>query len=112
MGSPATDSAPSTAPGAADHPDELAKHFDALLQIRAYCNSVLATKLTPVTEPPPDWFKDLNTNLGLAQTHCSNWAAIEMQMVTTIPQALIDYGNIFTAGVTEIVGILNSLASG
>jgi len=112
MNSATTDTAPTTAPGAADHPDELAKHVDALLQIRAYCNSVLAAKLSPVTTPPPDWFATLNTNLGIAQTHCSNWAAIETAMVTTIPQALIDYGNIFNAGVTEIVGILNGLAAG
>ncbi len=112
MSATTNDNTPNTAPGAAGHPDDLAKHVDVLLQIRAYCNSVLAAKLAPVTTPPPDWFNTLNTNLKIAQTHCGNWAAIEAAMVTTIPQALIDYGNIFTAGVTEIVSILNGLARG
>ena len=101
MSATTNDNTPNTAPGAAGHPDDLAKHVDVLLQIRAYCNSVLAAKLAPVTTPPPDWFNTLNTNLKIAQTHCGNWAAIEAAMVTTIPQALIDYGNVFLNGLAR-----------
>jgi hypothetical protein len=83
--------------------DALASHLDTLLQVRGYCNAVLKTILTPTSNPPPSWFTSLTANLQTAQQHAAAWAGIEQDMVATVPQDLINYGNTFTATADDIL---------
>jgi len=94
------------------HKNDLGKHLDTLVNIRAYVNAVIKANITPVTEPAPDWFGTLKANLTLSQTHCGKWKDIESSMVSTVPQTLIDYGTQFANSVDAIVKIIDALPPG
>jgi hypothetical protein len=102
----------SLAPDTDLHKNDLGKHLDTLVNIRAYANAVIKANITPVTEPAPDWFGPLKANLTLAQTHCGKWKDIEASMVSTVPQMLIDYGTQFANSVDAIIKIIDALPPG
>ena len=90
--------------------DNLASHLNAVLQVRAYANGILATNLTwnDSAGPAPDWFTKLVADFTVAKTHAGTWAGIEAEMTSTLPQQLIDYGNLFTAATGDIVTLLTN----
>lgn len=110
-----TDSAPSSASPSLDTnaeqaQDHLASHLDALVAVRAYTNAVLQTNLTWNTDegPEPAWFTTLKGNFATVKNHAGLWSAIEQDMVAHIPQALVDYGDIFLSATGDIVSTLES----
>jgi predicted nucleic acid-binding Zn-ribbon protein len=99
----------SLAPTDAQHKDELAKHLDAILNIRGYCCAVQSTNFTPAQQPPPDWYKTLAANLALAKEHTTLWTRdLEPAIISTIPQAVIDFGTRFDTAATSIMNILDT----
>ncbi len=87
--------------------DTFAAHIDALTQIRAYALAVENTNLVTISDPPPDWYNTLSTNLTAAKQHATVWTTtIEPAIVSTIPQAVITLGSRFGTGVTAILDIL------
>lgn len=94
-------------PDADAQKDTLATHLSAILQIRGYCLAVEQTVLTPIKDPPPDWFTTLNSNLSTAQTHSTAWTStLEPAITSKIPQAVITTGNHFTVAANQILTVL------
>ncbi|HUZ00797.1 MAG TPA: HBL/NHE enterotoxin family protein [Thermomicrobiaceae bacterium] len=56
------------------------------------------------------WFDTFNANLKLAQQHAQVWVeTLGPEVFATIPQAIINYGNTFTAATQDILGILQQI---
>lgn len=103
---PANNLAP---PNVDDHKDTLASHLSAVLQIRGYALAVEQTVLLKITDPPPDWWDTINTNLGTAQGHAQTWTnTLEPAITSTIPQAVISTGTRFNTAATDILNILQA----
>ncbi len=104
----ATEPLPTLSPPELDaNKDTLAASLSAILQIRGYALAVEQTVLTKITDPPPDWWNELNTNLGVAQKHAQTWTTtLEPAITSTIPQAVITTGARFETAAKDILAIL------
>lgn len=80
---------------------------NSIASISAYAHALLNIVLTPATTPPPSWFGPLSTNLAAAQTHAQTWIeTLGPAVSSTVPQAIINYSNLFTVATNDIVNIL------
>ncbi len=100
---------PATTVGSTPVKDVVANHVSILTQIRAYAVGVEQTNLQAAITPPPDWFKTLSANLGVAQKHATVWTtSLEGDITSTIPQAVLTISSRFKTGTDSILSILNA----
>lgn len=106
MAAAAGDDANTVTPSS-DTTQTLTDATNAFTQVTAYANAIANIVLQPATTPPETWFTTLDTALKSAQAHCTTWTeTIGPGMSSTIPQALIDYGSLFTASCDDIISTL------
>lgn len=116
-------------PDAGQTTNTLTDQYNANNTITAYCHALLNIQLnwnTSTQGPQPQWFTDLSTGLTTAQQHAALWLTgvpnppgggapilpIGPTIFATIPQAIVNYGNTFTAATNDVLNIVNSLAPG
>lgn len=74
--------------------------------VTAYALAVQHTGIQPATDPAPDWFNALSTNLDTAKGHAQNWIDLVPDITATIPSTVINFGSEFTAASNLILGLL------
>lgn len=114
------------APDTTTTTDNLTDQYNANNTITAYCHALLNIQMTWNTKTQgaqPQWFTDLSAGLLVAQQHANIWLVGDPKpanggeavpplgptIFSTIPQAIINYGNTFTLATNNILNIINSL---
>ena len=90
-------------------PDQksIADTLNAYATTTACCHALAHTVLNPITVPPESWWTDLKSDLTGAQAHAHRWLTdIAPRLGSGIPQAILDYGDTFTAATTVLLTIL------
>ncbi len=89
--------------------DHLTDATNSLTSITAYANAIANIVLEPATDPPADWFNTLKSSLSTAQTHAKTWVeTLGPSVSSTVPQTIIDYGNLFMASAQDIITVLQT----
>ena len=75
--------------------------------MNAYAHSVANVDLRPATDPPEDWYKNLEKAVGVAQTNTKVWTdSLGPDIGSNVPQTIIEYGNLFVATTDDILEVL------
>lgn len=104
-----TTSTSSLAPDTTDTQQQLTTSLNANTVITAYSHALQSVVLNPV-QGQQDWYDTFSQNLKLAQQHAQVWVeTLGPQVFATIPQSIINYANTFSAGTSDILGILQKI---
>lgn len=80
--------------------------------ITAYCHSLQNIKIEKL-KGQGEWYKVFNESLVTAQGHGRYWVeTLSPKIFSTIPQSIINYGNIFSAAMKRVTDIVNSVPDG
>ncbi len=83
----------------------------AAAQVTAFALAVKKHN-TIALKPEPDWYDVFKTKLAFAQREADVWMTrISPQMFSKVPQAIIDYGNLFDAAMAEVRRIVDGMGS-
>ena len=89
----------------------LTDHFNANNTVTSYCLAVQEITLNPVQGETQPWFPALTNALSAAKVHTNTWlvgdSPLGSVLFSTIPQAIINYGNSFNA----CMSIISTIAS-
>jgi hypothetical protein len=97
---------PATGVGQDDAKRSIAAGVANLHIVTAYALAVQHTEIHPATDPAPDWFGTLSTNLDTAKAHAQHWIDLVPDITATIPSSVINFGSEFTAASNLILGLL------
>jgi hypothetical protein len=108
---PTTDTQPSSAgaPPVADTKDALTGSANANFAITAYAHALANVTLQQLPSQG-DWYATFVANLATAQTHAQRWVQdLGPAVFAKVPQAVIDYSNVFVAATDDVLGILGAI---
>ena len=85
---------------------DLTTHVNATIAVTGYANAILNLFIKPM-RPLQTWYPTLNGNLDIAKLHAQGWVdTLAPDINAKVPQAIINYGNIFTSATGDILQIL------
>ena len=85
---------------------DLTTHVNATVAVTGYANAILNLFIQPMSPLQP-WYPSLNGNLDIAKLHAQGWVdTLAPDINSKVPQAIINYGNIFTSATGDILQIL------
>ncbi len=85
---------------------DLTTHVNATIAVTGYANAILNLFIKPM-RPLQSWYPTLNGNLDIAKLHAQGWVdTLAPDINSKVPQAIINYGNIFTSATGDILQIL------
>lgn len=85
---------------------DLTTHVNATIAVTGYAHAILNLFIQPMM-PLQSWYPSLNGNLDTAKQHAQGWVdTLAPDINSSVPQAIINYGNIFTNATGDILQIL------
>ena len=87
---------------------DLTAHLNATVAVTGYAHAIQNLSIKPMSPLQP-WYPALNGNLDAAKGHAMGWVdTLAPDINSGVPQAIINYGNVFTEASTDILNILIS----
>lgn len=85
---------------------DLTTHVNATIAVTGYAHAILNLFIQPMM-PLQSWYPSLNGNLDTAKQHAQGWVnTLAPDINSLVPQAIINYGNVFNAASGDILKIL------
>jgi predicted nucleic acid-binding Zn-ribbon protein len=80
--------------------------------LMAWAHTLLNTNLYPLN-PKPEWYDGVATELTATKTKTQDWLNKEFpDIATTLPQALIEYANLFISAADELIPLVGKNPKG
>jgi len=81
----------------------------AAAQVTGFALAVKKHNTIPLAKEP-DWYGLFKVKLAIAQHHADDWMTrLSPMMFSKVPQSIIDYGNLFDAGMSEARKIVDNM---